>query len=167
MVVSEQMVLEQLDIYILKRKKKMGKRKEEPQHISAHVSHFKWKLTWNDPHQSSCLENPTDGEAWRATVHGVTKSWLSPSPPVPLLLLPRMIASPGAACTCGAPWWATEHINCRLVKLCGLRNASNVGDVVLIPEVGRSPGGWHGNPLQYSCWENRKDRGPWWATIHR
>ena len=37
-------VLEQLDISILKqanKKKKMGKRKEEPQHILTHVSHFK------------------------------------------------------------------------------------------------------------------------------
>ena len=28
-----------------------------------------------NPLQYSCLENPTDGEAWWATVHGVTKSW--------------------------------------------------------------------------------------------
>jgi len=27
------------------------------------------------PLQYSCLENSMDGEAWRATVHGVTKSW--------------------------------------------------------------------------------------------
>ena len=27
------------------------------------------------PLQYSCLENPMDGGAWRATVHGVTKSW--------------------------------------------------------------------------------------------
>ena len=27
------------------------------------------------PLQYSCLENPMDGEAWWATVHGVTKSW--------------------------------------------------------------------------------------------
>ena len=27
------------------------------------------------PLQYSCLGNPTDGEAWRATVHGVAKSW--------------------------------------------------------------------------------------------
>ena len=30
----------------------------------------------------------------------------------------------------------------------------NVGDLGLIPELGRSPGGGHGNPLQYSCLEN-------------
>ena len=36
-----------------------------------------------------------------------------------------------------------------------------------IPGWGRSPGGGHGNPLQYSCLENPMDRGAWWATIHR
>ena len=30
----------------------------------------------------------------------------------------------------------------------------NVGDMGLIPELGRFPGGGHGNPLQYSCLEN-------------
>ena len=33
-----------------------------------------------------------------------------------------------------------------------------------IPRWGRSPGGGHGNPLQYSCLENPIDRGAWWAT---
>ena len=28
-----------------------------------------------NPLQCSCLENPTDRGAWRATAHGVTKSW--------------------------------------------------------------------------------------------
>ena len=28
------------------------------------------------PLQYSCLENPRDREAWQATVHGVTKSWI-------------------------------------------------------------------------------------------
>ena len=32
---------------------------------------------------------------------------------------------------------------------------------------GRSPGGEHGNPLQYSCLENPMDKGAWWATPHR
>ena len=36
-----------------------------------------------------------------------------------------------------------------------------------IPESGRSPGGVHGNPLQYSCLENPMDRGAWQATVHR
>ena len=32
---------------------------------------------------------------------------------------------------------------------------------------GRSPGGRHGNQLQYSCLENPMGRGAWWATVHR
>ena len=32
--------------------------------------------------------------------------------------------------------------------------------------LGRSPGGGHGNPLQYSCLENPVDRGVWQATVH-
>ena len=28
-----------------------------------------------NPLKYSCLENPLDREAWRATVHGVAKSW--------------------------------------------------------------------------------------------
>ena len=35
-----------------------------------------------------------------------------------------------------------------------------------IPGLGRSPGGGHGNPLQYSCLENPMDRGAWRATVH-
>ena len=35
-----------------------------------------------------------------------------------------------------------------------------------IPGSGRSPGGGHGNPLQYSCQDNPMDRGAWWTTVH-
>ena len=33
-------------------------------------------------------------------------------------------------------------------------NAGDITGVGSIPESGRSPGGWHDNPLQYSCLEN-------------
>jgi len=46
-------------------------------------------------------------------------------------------------------------------------NAGDVRDMGSIPRLGRSPGGGHGNPLQYSCLENLMDRGAWWATVHR
>ena len=46
-------------------------------------------------------------------------------------------------------------------------NAGDLRDVGLIPGSGRSPGGGHGNPLQYSCLENPMDRGTWWAIAHR
>ena len=45
-------------------------------------------------------------------------------------------------------------------------NARNSGDMGLMPESGRSPGGGHGNPLKYSCLENPMDRGAWQATVH-
>ena len=35
-----------------------------------------------------------------------------------------------------------------------------------IPGLGRSPGGGHGNPLQYSCLDNPMDRGAWRAAVH-
>ena len=46
-------------------------------------------------------------------------------------------------------------------------NAGDVKEVGSIPGSGRSPGGGHGNPLQYSCPENPVDREAWWATAHR
>ena len=36
-----------------------------------------------------------------------------------------------------------------------------------VPGLGRSPGGGHGNPLQYSCLGNHMDRGAWRATAQR
>ena len=46
----------------------------------------------------------------------------------------------------------------------------NEGDIRVmgsVPGSGRSPGGGHGNPLQYSCLENPMERGTWWATVQR
>ena len=45
--------------------------------------------------------------------------------------------------------------------------AGHVRDAGLIPRSGRSPGGEHGNPFQFSCLENPMDRGAWWAMVHR
>ena len=66
--------------------------------------------------------------------------------------------------------WATSHIGgtesvFSILKLYlfllgfppgsdGKESACNVGDLGLIPGLGRSPGEWHGNRLQYSCLEN-------------
>ena len=41
------------------------------------------------------------------------------------------------------------------------------GDPGLIPRLGRSPGGGHGNPFQYFfAWKTPMDRGAWQATVH-
>ena len=44
-------------------------------------------------------------------------------------------------------------------------NAGDMKDGDLIPGSGISPGGGHGNPLEYSCLENPMDRETWQATI--
>ena len=46
-------------------------------------------------------------------------------------------------------------------------NTGNIRHAGLVPEQGRSPGGGHGNPFQYSCLENPMDKETWQATIHR
>ena len=46
-------------------------------------------------------------------------------------------------------------------------NAGDIRDERSISGLGRSPGGRHGNPLQYSCLENPIDRGAWWAIVQR
>ena len=47
-----------------------------------------------------------------------------------------------------------------------LANAAYVRDAGSITELGRSPGGGHGSPLQCSCLENLMDRGAWQAIAH-
>ena len=46
-------------------------------------------------------------------------------------------------------------------------NTGDIRDLNLIPGLGRSLGGGHGNSLQYSCLENSMDRGAWQATVLR
>ena len=45
-------------------------------------------------------------------------------------------------------------------------SACNVGDLGLIPGLGRSPGEGNDNPLQYSCLENPMDRGAGQVAVH-
>ena len=46
-------------------------------------------------------------------------------------------------------------------------NAGDVRDSGSTPRSGRSSGGGHGNPLQYSCLEDPMDRGAWQASVHK
>ena len=55
------------------------------------------------------------------------------------------------------------HCSKRKESVC---NAGDPGDLCSVPGLGRSPGGGHGNPLQYSCLENPMDREAWRATAH-
>ena len=57
--------------------------------------------------------------------------------------------------TCGFSGWLSSK-----------ESTCNAGDTDLISGSGRSTGEGNGNPLQYSCLENRMDRGAWQATVH-
>ena len=46
-------------------------------------------------------------------------------------------------------------------------NAGDIRDVASTPGLGRSPGGGHANPLQYSCLGNLVAIGAWQAMVHR
>ena len=46
-------------------------------------------------------------------------------------------------------------------------NAGDMRDVGSVLGSGKSPGGDHGNPFQYSCLENPMDRRAWQAAVHR
>ena len=54
-----------------------------------------------------------------------------------------------------ANWFSSKESTC------------DVGLAVSIPGSERSPGEGNGNPLQYSCLGNLRDRGDWQATIYR
>ena len=59
----------------------------------------------------------------------------------------------------GLPWWlSSEKPAC---------STGAIGDRGSIPGLGRSFGGEHDNPLQYSCLENPMDRGARRATVPR
>ena len=45
-------------------------------------------------------------------------------------------------------------------------NAGDSRDLGSVPGSGRSLGGGHSNPFQYSCLGNPMDRGAWWAVVH-
>ena len=55
--------------------------------------------------------------------------------------------------------WASKWLS-------GKESVCNEGDVVLIPESGRSPGEGNGNPAQYSCLGNPMNMRAQWATVH-
>ena len=75
-----------------------------------------------------------------------------------IFLFPRLLKEGAKKSYLGLPWWLSSK-----GSAC---NAREVGDAGLIPGLRRFPRRGHGNPLQYSCWENSMDRGTWRATVN-
>ena len=45
-------------------------------------------------------------------------------------------------------------------------NSGDLTDVGSVSGLKKFSGGGHGNPLQYSCLQNPRNRGSWWATVY-
>ena len=60
-------------------------------------------------------------------------------------------------------FWASQVV---LVVKSPPANVGDIRDTGSISESGRSSGGGHGNPLQYSCQDNPMDRGACQAMVH-
>ena len=120
---------------------------------TAHRSHFDSNGT---PLQYSCLENPMDGGAWWAAVHGVMKSRRRLSDftftfyfhalekamaPTPVLLPGK---SHGQRSLVGCSPQGVEHNWATSLSCIGEGN---------------------GSPLQCPCLENPRDGGAWWAAV--
>ena len=88
---------------------------------------------------SKLREFVIDGEAWRAAIRGVVKSRTRLSDWTELIWTDVRKGSPGGSD--------------------GKETTCNAGDLGLIPGWGRSSGGRHDNPLQYSCLENPHGQG--------
>ena len=145
--------------------------------------HFHFSLSCigegnGNPLQCSCLENPRDGGAWWAAVYGVAQSRTqlkrlsSSSSSSSSSRMPLEVTYEGEVITkmhsiflkCKHKTEEASQLSLVAKNLPG--NAGDIKDMGLIPGLGRSLGGGHGSPLQYSCLENVIDRGIWRATIY-
>ena len=130
-----------------------------------------------NPLQYFCLENPRDRGAWWAIVHGVACmhyfiQWYWDSTDYLVL----MKAFGHAECfsstilfqvePCNAVFSVSSRASQLTLVVKNLpADAGDIRDPGSIPGSRRSPGGGHGNALQYFCLENSMDTGAWWATV--
>ena len=134
------------------------------------------------PLQYSCLENPMDGGAWKAAVHGVAEGWTRLSNftfTFHVHALEKEMAThssvlawriPGTGEPGGLPSMGSNRVghdwsNLEAVLVekgflydsAGKESTCNVGDLGSIPGLGRSSREGKGYPLQYSGLENSMD----------
>ena len=133
----------------------------------------------SSPHHCfSCLSHAETG-SWSGPRHRMWGQWWAPPKtgvfPHPL---PAPHAHPNAPeeapCICPAMprWFRAAQCEFQVPKQMALvvkntpANAGDIKDTGSLSGSGRTPGGGHSNPLQYSCLENPMDRGAWRAIIH-
>ena len=116
-----------------------------------------------------------DREAWHAAGHGVIKSWThlndwttAATTLSYCLKQCRSLPSRSNSVSYAAVDTLISYATGRTVPggSDGKESAWSVGDLGLIPGLGRSLREGNGNPLQYSCLENPMDGGAWWTTTH-
>ena len=109
-------------------------------------------------------------ERWRQETHGEHQAKMEAEVGIMLLQVKELLGLPEAER--GEEWSDLMGFRGSMVlQSCpgGSRVKNlpyNAGDESLIPGLGRSPVTGNGNPLQYSCLGNPKDRGAWEATVH-
>ena len=131
------------------------------------------------PHSSTlCLENPMDRGAWKAAVHGVSEGRTRLSDftftfHFHALEMERATHSsvsawriPGTGEPGGLLSMGSHRVGHNWSDLAAAAWESEAGDQGSIPGLGSSSGEGNGNPLQYSCLENSKDREAWRTTVH-
>ena len=112
------------------------------------------------PLQCSCLENPMDGGAWWAAVHGVAKSQTRLSDftfTFPFHALEKAMTPHSSVLAWRIPWMAEPG---RLQSMGSLRVGRDWATSLSCVGEG------NGDPLQSSCLENTRDGGAWWASVY-
>ena len=112
-----------------------------------------WLLNVSSPQFCGCW----DVMPWTQNTHFVKSLWVfrgkcEPNQPGPQ----RTIRTSGVNHRISLGSLVTQMVK---------ESAYNAGGLGSISGLGRSPGGEHSNPLQYSCLGNPRDRGAWWATV--
>ena len=124
-----------------------------------------WRRKWQ-PLQYSCLENPRDGVAWWAAVYGVAQSWtwlkqLSSSSSSSRWYSEKAMAPHSSTLAWKIPWME-EPGKLQSMGLLRVRHDWAISLSLFTFMHWRRK--WQ--PLQYSCPENPRDGGAWWASVY-